>query len=232
MTEQLPQCPAGTGRYGRRRVRVADQLPECLGLVQQCRSEIHLTNLQRCAPCQARSVAMTSRAIRVCHADCRHRRLLREAQRVSRRHDADGLAIGTHEADLGYPDPVVDTKLGADVSSWRFGDWGPGGGPCSGNAEGLRVASGGQFVSPVSGRCFTAHWTDENQTGPDDLCTAMFLAVDAGGTPGRPGGRLSIRLVDPSLPEELQIGQRSMVTDYSDAEPIAAASNTLGPGPR
>src|SRR6185312_8203510 len=44
--------------------------------------------------------------------------LLRQAQRVSRRDDADGLAVGSNEADLGNPDPVVDTKLGADVSSW------------------------------------------------------------------------------------------------------------------
>jgi len=44
-------------------------------------------------------------------------RLLRKAKRIGGGNDADGLATGANETDLGNPDPVVDSKLGADVSS-------------------------------------------------------------------------------------------------------------------
>ena len=46
--------------------------------------------------------------------------LLGELERFVRRHDAHGLAVGSHEPDLGNPDPVVDSQLGADVSSWSI----------------------------------------------------------------------------------------------------------------
>ena len=43
--------------------------------------------------------------------------LLGELERLVGRHDADRLAVRADEAYLGDPDPVVDPKLGADVSS-------------------------------------------------------------------------------------------------------------------
>jgi hypothetical protein len=52
VTEQLPHRPVGTGRHRCRRVYTSDQLTEGMGLVEQGGSEIHVTNLQRCAPCQ------------------------------------------------------------------------------------------------------------------------------------------------------------------------------------
>ena len=47
--------------------------------------------------------------------------LLGELQGLVGRDDADGLAVGSDESDLGNPDPVVDTQLGADVSSSGVG---------------------------------------------------------------------------------------------------------------
>jgi hypothetical protein len=44
-------------------------------------------------------------------------RLLGQAQRVARGDDADGLAVGSNEPDFRDPDPIVDSQLGADVSS-------------------------------------------------------------------------------------------------------------------
>ena len=43
--------------------------------------------------------------------------LLGQLECLVGRDDPDGLAVGAHEPDLGYPDPLVDTKLSADVSS-------------------------------------------------------------------------------------------------------------------
>ncbi len=49
-------------------------------------------------------------------------RLLGKLQGLVGRHDADRLPVGSDEPDLGNPDPVVDSQLGADVSSWwQFG---------------------------------------------------------------------------------------------------------------
>jgi hypothetical protein len=42
---------------------------------------------------------------------------LGEAQRIAGGNDADGLAIGSNEADFRDADPIVDTQLSADVSS-------------------------------------------------------------------------------------------------------------------
>jgi hypothetical protein len=47
--------------------------------------------------------------------------LLSELEGFARGDDADGLAVGSDEPDLGYPDPVVDAELGADVSSMLSG---------------------------------------------------------------------------------------------------------------
>ena len=77
------QRPVGAGRYGGRRVRAADQFPEGPGLVEQRRSEIHVTNLQRCAPCQARSEVTPSRATRGCRGGC-HRRPVARQESVRR----------------------------------------------------------------------------------------------------------------------------------------------------
>ncbi|UUZ61905.1 hypothetical protein [Nocardioides sp. B-3] len=44
-------------------------------------------------------------------------------QRLIGRHDADGLAIGSDKPDLGNVDPLVDSQLGADVSSSDLGWW-------------------------------------------------------------------------------------------------------------
>ena len=43
--------------------------------------------------------------------------VLGELEGLARGDDADGLTVGSDEPDLGYPDPVVDAQLGADVSS-------------------------------------------------------------------------------------------------------------------
>ena len=58
------------------------------------------------------TVALVGLAARFGEADA----VLRVTQSVQVR-DADGLAVGSDEPDLGYPDPVVDAQLGADVSS-------------------------------------------------------------------------------------------------------------------
>jgi hypothetical protein len=42
---------------------------------------------------------------------------LGELQCLVGRDDSDGLPVWSHESDLGYPDPIVDSQLGADVSS-------------------------------------------------------------------------------------------------------------------
>ena len=58
--------------------------------------------------------------------------LLGKPERVGGGDDADGLAVGANEPDLRDADPVVDTKLGADVSSWW--EWGRSP-PCGPGAE-------------------------------------------------------------------------------------------------
>jgi hypothetical protein len=52
------------------------------------------------------------------HLDQVEVRLLCESQCVVDPDDADCLAVGANEPDFGHPNPVIDTKLCADGSSW------------------------------------------------------------------------------------------------------------------
>jgi len=44
--------------------------------------------------------------------------LLCESQGLVRADDADCFAVGANEPNFGYPNPVVDTQVSADGSSW------------------------------------------------------------------------------------------------------------------
>src|SRR6478735_7689161 len=70
------------------------------------------------------------------------------------RHDANGLAVGSYEPDLGYADPVVDAQLGADGSSSGSVGGSPSPGPtgCAGNERWLPLLPSGsqsRHASPL-----------------------------------------------------------------------------------
>ena len=101
--------------------------------------------------------------------------LLGELEGLARGDDADGLAVGSDEPDLGYPDPVVDAQLGADVSSMSFG-W-PTRGRLVGDDESPRATHGGSMDHTRDARP-PGHRTPRlARTGPDDLVLQRSVRV-------------------------------------------------------
>ena len=78
--------------------------------------------------------------------------LLREPEGVLDADDADGLAVGADEPDLGYPDPVVDAQLGADGSSCGCPVWRPTRRRTLKNETGFRVRDSGSQPNAVRRR--------------------------------------------------------------------------------
>ena len=126
--------------------------------------------------------------------------LLGELQCLVGRDDADGLAVGSDEADLGNPDPVVDTQLGADMSSmWSSGRKTPSTSrPKSKKASARLQAEASRDTSPAgSAYADVAGRGRSLGTGPDDLCLScqrrsmrvgdVMLLVSACGS-ARPAG--------------------------------------------
>ena len=115
-------------------------------------------------------------------------RLLGKAERIGGGNDADGLATGANESDLGNPDPVVDSKLGADVSSCGQVS----GRTCPRNRRRLPLVHERKPVVPRHPEgSRTTEGPDRDargayaadSSGPDPTTCAREAAVDAGGRP-------------------------------------------------